>query len=154
MDTQNLWLTLTDLGRRFGISAVACGKLLSDAGMRDENGLPNDVAIDGGYAYRRPDQNANRSTLWHLERCTELLQGLGLHAVDDQQLVVQWADLLAALEEGSPSINASPAQMAEEMPNHLVSAVNARLQLLGSGFQVSPLRTEAQGSSGSRTAPR
>ena len=104
MGTQNLWLTLTDLGRRFGISAVACGKLLSDAGMRDENGLPNDVAIDEGYAYCRPDQNANRSTLWHLERCTELLQGLGLHAIDDQQLVVQWADLLAALEEGSPSI--------------------------------------------------
>ena len=83
---------------------------------------------------------------------SELLQSLGLHAVDEQQLVSQWADLLSALDEGSPSISASAEQMAEDMPKHLVAAVNARLQLLGCGFQVSPLKTAAQGSSDSRTA--
>tara|TARA_B100001939_G_scaffold35505_1_gene27662 strand:- start:4253 stop:4891 length:639 start_codon:yes stop_codon:yes gene_type:complete len=136
MESQVNWLTLTDLGRRFGLSAVGCGRILSTAGMRDDDGLPSDVALDGGYAYRRPDQNANRSVLWHEERCTELLQSLGLHAVDEQQLVSQWADLLSALDEGSPSISASAEQMAEDMPKHLVAAVNARLQLLGCGFQV------------------
>ena len=107
MESQVNWLTLTDLGRRFGLSAVTCGRMLSTAGMRDDDGLPSDVALDGGYAYRRPDQNANRSVLWHEERCTELLQSLGLHAIDEQQLVSQWADLLSALDEGSPSISAS-----------------------------------------------
>ena len=154
MESQVNWLTLTDLGRRFGLSAVSCGRMLSTAGMRDDDGLPSDVALDGGYAYRRPDQNANRSVLWHEERCTELLQSLGLHAIDEQQLVSQWADLLSALDEGSPSISASAEQMAEDMPKHLVAAVNARLQVLGCGFQVAPLKTAAQDSSGSRTAPR
>ena len=74
MESQVNWLTLTDLGRRFGLSAVSCGRMLSTAGMRDDDGMPSDVALDGGYAYRRPDQNANRSVLWHEERCTELLQ--------------------------------------------------------------------------------
>ena len=152
MDHQHVWLTLTDLGRRFGVSAVACGKLLSEAGLRDPQGHPNDVALDGGYAYSRPDPNAHHSPLWHQERCSELLLGLGLNAVADQQLILQWADLLAALEEGSPSITTSPAQMAEELPTHLVPAVNARLQLLGCGFQLNQLKTEARDSSDSRTA--
>ena len=37
------WLTLTDLGRRYGISAVYCGKLLTDAGLRDSAGLPMNI---------------------------------------------------------------------------------------------------------------
>ena len=81
-----------------------------------------------------------------------MLQSLGLHAIDEQQLVSQWADLLAALEEGSPSISASAEQMAEDMPKHLVAAVNARLELLGSAFQVSQFKTVAQDSCDSRTA--
>ena len=32
--TTSLWLSLTDLGRIYGISAVHCGRLLSDAGVQ------------------------------------------------------------------------------------------------------------------------
>jgi hypothetical protein len=137
MNPTQTWLTLTDLGRLFGISAVFCGKLLGEAGLRDPDGMPNSAALDGGFAFRRPEQNANRSILWNQQRCSELLLERGLQPMDEQQLIQQWADLLAALEEGSPSINTSPAQMAEELPVHLVPAVNQRLQLLGSSFQVS-----------------
>lgn len=70
MDPNQPWLTLTDLGRLFGISAVFCGKLLSEAGLRDPDGMPNDAALDGGYAFRRPEHNANRSILWHQQRCS------------------------------------------------------------------------------------
>ena len=35
------WLSLTDLGRIYGISAVHCGRLLSEAGLRDANGQPS-----------------------------------------------------------------------------------------------------------------
>lgn len=145
MDPNQPWLTLTDLGRLFGISAVFCGKLLSEAGLRDPDGMPNDAALDGGYAFRRPEHNANRSILWHQQRCSELLLEKGLQPMDEQQLVLQWADLLAALDEGSPSIDASPAQMAEDLPGHLVPAVNQRLQMLGSSFQVSGREAVAAG---------
>lgn len=130
------WLTLTDLGRRYGISAVYCGKLLTEAGLRDNAGLPNETALTQGFAFRRPEQNANGCTLWHQELCGGLLQGHGLSSIDERHLVQQWAELLAALNEGSPSINSSPAQMAEELPKHLVQAVNERLLGLGCKFQV------------------
>ena len=45
MESQVNWLTLTDLGRRFGLSAVSCGRMLSTAGMRDDDGLPSDVCL-------------------------------------------------------------------------------------------------------------
>ncbi|MFZ4803882.1 MAG: hypothetical protein ACOYLI_04375 [Synechococcus lacustris] len=137
------WLTLTDLGRRYGISAVYCGKLLTDAGLRDSAGLPNESALTQGFAFRRPEQNANRCTLWHQERCGGLLQDHGLRTLDERHLVQQWAELLFALNEGSPSISTSPAQMAEELPKHLVTAVNERLLGLGCNFQVQGLKTKA-----------
>lgn len=147
LDPNQSWITLTDLGRLFGISAVFCGKLLGEAGMRDSDGMPNAAALDGGYAFRRPEQNANRSILWNQQRCSELLFEKGLQLMDEQQLILQWADLLSALEEGSPSVDASPAQMAEDLPVHLVPAVNQRLQVIGSSFQVAGREAVAAGNS-------
>ncbi len=67
--------------------------------------------------------------------------------MDEQQLILQWADLLSALDEGSPSIDTSPAQMAEDLPVHLVPAVNQRLQVIGSSFQVPGREAVAAGNS-------
>ncbi|TGG85840.1 MAG: hypothetical protein ERJ67_00705 [Aphanocapsa feldmannii 277cV] len=131
------WITLTDLGRMFGISAVQCGRVLSDASLRDHDGLPTKEAVDQGYAYRRPEQNANRSTLWHQSHCEQLLRQNGLEPVDETRLVEQWVELLEALDEGSPSILADPQDMAaEEMPMELVGRVNQRLQDRGSGLRI------------------
>ena len=52
------------------------------------------------------------------------------------RLVEQWAVLLSALDEGSPSISTSADQMAEDLPGELVEPVNAELRLLGCSFQV------------------
>jgi hypothetical protein len=51
-------------------------------------------------------------------------------------LVQQWAALLSALTEGSPSISTSADQMAEELPGELVEPVNRQLRKLGCSFQV------------------
>jgi len=156
------WVTLTDLGRRYGLSAVICGRLLSEAGLRDADGLPNERALTEGIAFRRPEANANRSSLWHAERCGRLfdnlgvqplgIEPLGLQPLDDNRLVQQWADLLAALAEGSDAISTTPDQMAEDLPGHLVPAVNDRLQLLGVTYRLPGLRTTEPGSCDSRTA--
>ena len=146
------WLTLTDLGRRYGLSAVSCGRLLSEAGLRDADGLPNERALREGVAFRRPEANANRSSLWHAERCGRLFDGLGVQPLDDSRLVQQWAELLAALAEGSEAISTTPDQMAEDLPGHLVPAVNDRLQLLGVTYRLPGLRTAEPGSCDSRTA--
>lgn len=131
------WISLTDLGRRFGISAIHCGRHLSQAGLRDNDGLPLPDAIREGYAYRRPEQSANRSVLWHRDRCTEVLYRHGLQTVDDDYLVEQWVDLLEALAEGSPAILATPHEMAAtELPHHLLGRVNQRLEDRGSSLRI------------------
>lgn len=152
MSTPQSWVTLTDLGRRYGLSAVSCGRVLSEAGLRDADGLPNERAIREGMAFRRPEANANRSSLWHAERCASLFNGLGVRPLDDTRLVQQWAELLAALAEGSEAISTTPDQMAEDLPGHLVPAVNDRLQLLGVTYRLPGLRTTEPGSCDSRTA--
>jgi len=152
MQPSQPWVTLTDLGRLYGLSAVSCGRLLSEAGLRDADGLPNERALREGVAFRRPEANANRSSLWHAERCGRLFDGLGVQPLDDSRLVQQWADLLAALAEGSEAISTTPDQMAEDLPGHLVPAVNDRLQLLGVTYRLPGLRTAEPGSCDSRTA--
>jgi hypothetical protein len=152
MQSPQPWVTLTDLGRRYGLSAVGCGRLLSEAGLRDADGLPNERAITEGVAFRRPEANANRSSLWHAERCGRLIEDRGIKPLDDSRLVQQWAELLAALAEGSEAISTTPDQMAEDLPGHLVPAVNDRLQWLGVDYRLPALRTAESGSCDSRTA--
>ena len=39
MAALNPWLSLTDLSRIFGISAIHCGRILEQQGWRDRRGL-------------------------------------------------------------------------------------------------------------------
>ena len=145
-DGHQIWLTLTELGRHFGISAVHCGHHLSQAGLRDEDGLPLSKAIDQGYAYKRPEQNANRSVLWNYDRCSGVLREHGLHSVEEQRLVEQWADFLEALHEGSPAILVTPQEMADsDMPHHIRTWVNQCLAARGSELYIRRKRPRASG---------
>lgn len=71
------------------------------------------------------------------------------------RLVCQWAELLSALDEGSPSISTSADQMAEDLPGDLVDPVNAELRQRGCSYQVSrPTRPGHDGSSKRRLEER
>lgn len=130
------WLTLTDLGRLYGISAVHCGRLLSEAGLRDPEGQPTSHALDSGCATERQRQHQGGQPFWHRQHCRRAFEAAGLVTVQRTTLVQQWAALLCALSEGSPSISTSADQMAEELPGELVEPVNRQLHELGCSFQV------------------
>lgn len=152
-NSQQIWLTLTELGRHFGISAVHCGHHLSQAGLRDKDGLPLPQALDQGYAYKRPEQNANRSVLWNYGHCSGILQQQGLHSIEEQRLVEQWADLLEALHVGSPAILLSPQEMADsDMPQHLRDCVNQCLAARGSQLRICKKDTQTGQASGTEAA--
>ena len=51
MTNSQLWLSLTDLGRMYGISAIHCGRALNLNGLRDQKGKPTQEAIQAGAAY-------------------------------------------------------------------------------------------------------
>jgi hypothetical protein len=130
------WLSLTDLGRIYGISAVHCGRLLSDAGLRQGNGAPSAQALTQGLAYQHHPHSPNPSAVWNEQGCAPLLQGQGLRPMAENHLINQWADLLAALVQGSPSISISAEEMAGDLPQDLVTPVNLELKQRGCSFQV------------------
>ena len=158
------WLTLTGLGRLYGISAVHCGRLLSDAGLRDSDGQPTPRALQDKLAYQRHPQHGGRHALWQRQGCSAILEASGLVPMQQATLVEQWVALLSALDAGSPSISTSAAQMAEDMPKDLVDPVNHRLRAIGCSFQVSRPRLPsspnpgpgpgAKASSGATSGPK
>jgi hypothetical protein len=139
------WLSLTDLGRRYGISAVHTGRLLVTAGLRRSSGEPTAEALDAGLAIR-PLPGHHHTSLWHLKGCAPHLERLGLVPQGQPTLVSLWADLLSALLQGSPSISVSAEEMADDIPRDLVKPVNRELRQRGCSFRVNPrhrLRTGA-----------
>ena len=145
--TEPQWLSLTDLGRIYGISAVHCGRLLSEAGLRESSGQPSRHALRTGCAIRGHQPHSHGPTQWHRRHCQAVFQRAGLEPIQRTTLVQQWAQLLSALTEGSPSINTSADKMAEELPRELVEPVNAELRTIGCSFQVagrSPARHSRQ----------
>ena len=130
------WLTLTDLGRLYGISAIHCGRLLQEAGLRSRDGHPTAQALQSGCASPQHRQLPAGEPIWHRQHCRQAFEAVGLATVQRASLVQQWAALLSALTEGSPSISTSAAQMAEDVPGDLVDPVNVELRELGCSFQV------------------
>ena len=133
---QQDWLTLTGLGRLYGISAVLCGRLLGEAGRRQANGTPSPSALRMGLAHG--GDHPRGGTLWHRQGCGRVLEAAGLVQPARHTLIGQWADLLSTLAAGAPGVKASVEEMADELPEDLVSPVNAELRHRGCGFQVQP----------------
>lgn len=129
------WLSLTDLGRVYGISAVHTGKLLQAAGLRLADGDPSPEALAGGMAQRQ-HSGQHHQALWHRQGCAPHLERQGLVPQKQQSLVGLWADLLAALQQGAPDIATSAEEMAGEIPGDLVQPVNRELRARGCSFQV------------------
>jgi hypothetical protein len=100
------WLSLTDLGRIYGISAVHTGKLLVAAGLRQANGEPSRKALMAGLAWQQHPGHHHQA-LWNREGCGPHLERQGVEPQQQRNLVGLWADLLTALQQGSPSIAVS-----------------------------------------------
>lgn len=129
------WLSLTDLGRVYGISAVHTGKLLQAAGLRLSDGDPSPRALADGLAQRQ-HSGQHHQALWHRQLCAPHLERQGYIPQKQRSLVGLWADLLAALQQGSPDIAVSAEEMAGEIPGDLVLPVNLELRARGCSFQV------------------
>ena len=129
------WLTLTEIGRVYGISAVHIGKLLQASGLRQLDGRPSPEALRTGLTQRRHSSPSGQ-TLWNRQGCAPVLEQQGLQPRRQRQLVDLWADLLSALQQGSSDVVITPEDMAEDIPADLVAPVNLKLREQGCTFQV------------------
>ena len=130
------WVSLGDLGRPYGLSALEIGRLLVQAEWRDANGEATIRALAKGVARRLPS-GQNHPAIWHRKGCTHWLESRQLGRRQPDRIGL-WAELLAALDQGEPAIAESAQEMALEIPSELVSSVNAALRSKGSRFQVHP----------------
>ena len=71
------WLSLTDLGRIYGISAIHCGKTLEHQGWRDRRGRPTQSALDANAAMQTGPHGQGRTVLWNRSVCSQLLEHKG-----------------------------------------------------------------------------
>ena len=143
MAALNPWLSLTDLGRIYGISAIHCGRILEQQGWRDRRGRPTPAALDIQAATSAGPHGQGRTVFWNRAICAELLASMGYAPMSRSLQIEQWTQLLEAMQTGSPSISATPDQMAEEMPNELVEEVNHQLAARGCSYRVSPHNRQA-----------
>ena len=134
--TTTQWLTLSDLGRRFGLSARHCGHALDHEGWRDHNGHPTQAAITAGAAQCHNRYQHGTSNRWNVEICAAVLSKHGNRPIHRSEQISQWVTLLEAMEEGSASVSTSPDQMAEDLPFDLIEEVNHQLSHRGCRFQV------------------
>lgn len=139
---QTDWLSLTELGRLYGISAVHTGKLLVHAGLRSPDGFPTARSLQKGLALCQHPGDHHQA-LWSRQGCGPHLERQGLELLQQRSLVGLWADLLSALQQGSPAISVSAEEMAGDIPQELVRPVNRELRQRGVSFQVQPLRADA-----------
>ena len=139
MGNSTIWISLNDLGRCYGISTIHCGKILNQQGWRDRRGQPTAEAFKAEAARHLGPHGQTQSVVWSQELCGDLLEGNGLQPVSLSRQIDQWSQLLEAMQSGSPSVTATAAQMAEEMPNELVDGVNQQLAERGCSFRVHPV---------------
>ena len=72
----NDYVSLTQLGKLFGVSSHTMGGWLRDAGLRDPSGKP--TAAGYGYADTRPSTTPGTYFwVWHKERTIRLLESRG-----------------------------------------------------------------------------
>lgn len=70
-----IWSNQTNLGKRFGLSAIAVGKLFVEVGLKDsKTKLATKKAIDEGYAKDTPLKDGTPYFMWNIEKVRPLIE--------------------------------------------------------------------------------
>lgn len=68
------YLSVTELGRHYGMSSHQVGRWLKNLGLRTDQGKPSSEAFALGYVSQRPSrQPGTYYWVWHGQRINELL---------------------------------------------------------------------------------
>jgi hypothetical protein len=82
----DVWANQTNLGKQFGLSAIAMGKKLKELGLRSEDGNPTAQAICQGYCTSTPLKDGTPFFMWNRQQVEELMQEQGYQRLDPQEV--------------------------------------------------------------------
>ena len=107
-----IWISRTELGREFDLSAVAVGKHLVELGLKDGRDA-SEVALSEGFAVSALLANGTPNYRWRKQRCVQVLVDVGLERLDiDEDIVNSRFELLVA-QLAPDEVGAVPALRAE-----------------------------------------
>ncbi len=73
----NEYLSLTELGRLYGVSSHVVGRWLKGLGLRTQDGRPSPEAFAQSYVTQRPSrQPGTYFWIWHADKTTGILDGM------------------------------------------------------------------------------
>ena len=72
---RDVWGSQTDIGKRFGISAIKVGKILVQHDLKDqETKHATPKALNEGYAKSTPLKNGTPHYMWNLQKVSKILR--------------------------------------------------------------------------------
>jgi hypothetical protein len=107
----DVWANQTNLGKQFGLSAIAMGKKLKELGLRGEDGNPTAQALAEGYCTATPLKDGTPFFMWNRQQVEELMRAHGHQRLDPQEVKAreladswvqvhkQWQDAVYGFEE-------------------------------------------------------
>jgi len=83
---RDIWVNQTELGRHFGLSAVAVGKKLIEAGLRTKQKEPTELAKTEGYCRFSPMKDGTSFYLWHKEKVAAVFRQEGMNQLSQEEV--------------------------------------------------------------------
>jgi hypothetical protein len=135
----DVWANQTNLGKQFGLSAIAMGKKLKELSLRGEDGNPTEQALSEGYCKSTPLKDGTPFFMWNRQKVEELMQAHGLQKFDPQEVKAreladswiqvhkQWQEAIYGVEEELLMEEAEDIQK-EARRRGLTERVNALLR--------------------------
>ena len=69
-----IWKNQTELGKKFGISAIAVGKILTEHGLKDQQTKQaTQRALDEGYAESTPLKDGTPYFMWNIRKVKQII---------------------------------------------------------------------------------
>src|SRR5258707_1138764 len=139
---RDIWVNQTELGRHFGISAVAVGKKLSEFGLRDEQKGPSELARTEGYCHYAPMRDGTPFYLWNKEKVGMLLRQSGMSQLSQEEVQARSTaiELIPLNREADETgMDKFLSFFVDEIPRRAYPLIDRFLRELGS-----PLRLGAE----------
>lgn len=131
------WASQTDLGKLYGMSAVALGKELESLGLRDVvSKAPTQIARDGGWCVSTPLKNEKVHWMWNRAKLLETFDSKGILQLGEyhkiaNELMAQLKKAQKHIDEGSKLGYLMQEAAYAEVPKSLRDEVDAILKSNG-----------------------
>ena len=129
------WVNQTELGRHFGISAVAVGKKLAEFGLRDEQKEPSELAQTEKYCHFTPMRDGTPFYLWDKEKVAELFRQAGMRQLSKEEVEARGTaiELIVLAREAQESgTDKFLAFFMDQIPRRQYPMIDRFLRELGS----------------------